>query len=86
MRHRESLTQGEGSLVKDFTSNDLGKCLCGRNIGTGPIIQAFKRQQNDYKDNRVGRSLLSYISTLQRDNEKLRAIDKELKGTLWLLL
>lgn len=56
------------------------------NIGTGPIIQAFERQQNDYENNRVGRLLLSYIDAQQRGNETLRAIDKQLKGPLLLLL
>lgn len=57
--------------------------------GTLVQVQSFRHSKDNKmttKITRVGRSLLSYISTLQRDNEKLRAIDKELKGPLWLLL
>lgn len=41
------------------------------------MFQAFKRYErsNVYKDNSVSWLLLSRTDTLQRDNEKLRAIN-----------
>lgn len=42
------------------------------------VIEKYGRN-NDYKDSRVGWLLLLCNDTLQRDNEKLRAINKQLK-------
>lgn len=54
-----------------------------KNTGTGPIIQAFERHKMTTKTTDLaGYCSVIWMRNERRSNEKLRAIDKQLKGIL----
>lgn len=73
-------------MLKILPAMTWGSVPVEGNMGTGPIIQSFERQQSDYKDNKVDWVIAQLYQCPARGNEKLRVIDKQLKGPLLLHL
>lgn len=78
----ECLTQCHGPLVEECTSGNLGNNLVEDDALEHEMIQTLKMcgNNNAYKDDRVGRLLLNFMETRQRDNEKARVVKKQLKA------
>lgn len=77
------LPQGDGPVTKEFTSDELGKCLWSRqeeNTVEDKMIQEFERYKGNsvFHDSCIGWLLINFINALQRDHWILRTITKQL--------
>lgn len=76
------MAQQDGPIAKNVTGGDLGNVMVEGNSVAGVVMQEFEKygENNAYKDSRIHCLLQSCADALQKDNERPKAINKQIRA------